>query len=307
MEALHETIESDLANAINKAKKYQQQWKLIGPVSSYQRNKLWKRFRAACDVIFAKRQVNIDEKNSHIDELIREKEAICENLEALNLQPLNKKDLEVAFSDIRKLWSELQSQAKTLAKELNQRYTLAEKAYFKKLDELIIKEQANKLELIKAKAAICTQVEVQATLNDTISDDKYTQFEDNINQQWQHLESLPNTMESKLLARLNQAFKALQSQSKSQSQAIAIEQLQHTELKFKQDFCLQHEIRLGKESPAAEEQHRMQMQIELLNKKMGQNQMISQFEMQFQWYQFSNYTQDGMLEVRFSNLLVRDS
>ena len=41
-------------DAINKAKDYQKQWRTIGPVSSYQRNKLWKKFRKACDLIFAK-------------------------------------------------------------------------------------------------------------------------------------------------------------------------------------------------------------------------------------------------------------
>ena len=55
--ALCECIEAladaeDLAAAINEAKRVQAEWKAIGPVKRSRSDAIWKRFRAACDVLF---------------------------------------------------------------------------------------------------------------------------------------------------------------------------------------------------------------------------------------------------------------
>ena len=301
VEDLREIIETDLNSAINQAKKYQQQWKTIGPISSHQRTKLWKKFRTACDVIFNKRQAGIDEKNSHNDELIREKEAICENLEALNQQPLKKKDLQIAYDDIRHLWSELQTKGKSLAKPLNQRYIQAEKEYLKKLDLILEQDQKDIIEGIKEKASYCTKIEEQVAMSEktAMSEDDYQQFQQTISQQWQSIISLPTTTDTELNTRYEQALNMLQA-GISEHQLAAIKE---SELKLKQDFCLQYEIMSAKESPIEFEQERMQMQVELLNKNMGQQQQISAFELQLQWYKITNYTQDKVLQDRFNNLL----
>ncbi|MCK5663817.1 MAG: DUF349 domain-containing protein, partial [Thiotrichaceae bacterium] len=294
-EALQNNLEDDLPNAINQAKNYQQQWKKVGPVASYQRNKLWKRFRAACDVIFDKRQENIDEKKTKNNELVREKEAICENLEALNLQPLKKKELEQAFADIKAIWSELYTQSKSIGKTLDQRFTRAEQEYFTKLHELVAQEQLEVLEHIKEKAQICTQVEQQTI----ISDEEYSLFYEQIQQQWKTI-NLPLAVDSELSTRLNQALEVVQSEPSIEQ----INSLKDEELKLKQEFCLKYEILTGKESPAENENSRMQMQVELLNSNMGQIQHIPTFDIQLQWYKLSNYTQDNELEERFKQLLL---
>lgn len=296
VEALHESIENDLDGVINQAKKYQQQWKQIGSVSPYQHNKVWKKFRAACDIIFDKKQESIDEKNSRNDELIREKEAICENLEALNLQPLNKKDLEITFSDIKQIWSDLHSQSKLLGKSLNQRFSLAEKEYFKKLNQLLAQEQLEILEKIKEKAQICTHVEAQTTMKK----DEFVLFFEQINQQWQEVKGLSNSIESDLNTRFKCALDTLQSETSIEQINILKEQ----ELEHKQSFCLKYEIITGKDSPADNEQARMQMQVELLNTNMGQNKQVPVFEIQLEWYKLSNYTQSNKLQERFKQLLL---
>ncbi len=295
VEALHTQIEDDLGNAIHQAKKYQQQWKKIGPISPHQRNKLWKKFRAACDVIFDKRQQGIDEKNSKNDELIREKEAMCENLEALNLQPLKKKDLKLAFADIKNIWTDLYSRSKSAGKSLNQRFSLAENEYFKKIDQLLADEHLEVLEKIKEKAKICTHVEQQSNM----SEDEYTEFYEQVNQQWQSIKGLSHSIESELFTRFQQALDILQAEPSTEK----ITELKEDELKFKQEFCLKYEILIGKDSPAADEQARMQKQVELLNHNMGQKQQINTFEILKEWYKLGNYTQNKELENRFKQLI----
>ncbi|MCU7837224.1 MAG: DUF349 domain-containing protein [gamma proteobacterium symbiont of Taylorina sp.] len=296
-EALHPFIEDDLFESINKAKQYQQQWKTIGSVSSYQRKKIWKRFRAACDVIFNKRQESIDKKNSQNDEIIREKEAICENLEALNQQPLPKKDLEIAFSDIRYIWAEIQSQPKSSGKALNTRYKQAEKEYFNKLDQLHLEEQQEQLHRIIKKAQICTEIEVMIS-SETINEDEYDDLSRQLTQQWKAIRPLSSSLESDLSIRFKQALEVLQSGASAEQKQSTIQ----NELNLKQEFCLKFEILTAKESPAGNESARMKMQVDLLKDNMGQSRSISAFEIQQQWYKLSNYSQDKELEKRFINL-----
>ncbi|NOQ78679.1 MAG: DUF349 domain-containing protein [Gammaproteobacteria bacterium] len=292
VEALHEIIDEDLSGAINKAKDYQKQWKKIGPVSSYQRNKLWKKFRKACDTIFDKRQENIEQKNNLNTEKLREKEAVCENLEALNQQPLSLSDLENAYNDIKTLWQELGPQAKSLSQDVSKRYAIALETYQEKVQGLIIEQQKLKLELLINKAELCTQIEL---LND-INDKTIKQF----NEQWSVFEKNPLN-KPQLKQRFINALEAITTDKTA---------LIETELYLKNDFCLKYEILLGKDSPSQFQQARMEKQVELLNSNLGQSgsqdsssDNKSNYELQCQWYEFSNYSQDNDLQQRFLNLI----
>jgi len=290
---LSQTLDGDLSTAINKTKDFQRQWKTIGPVSSYQRNKLWKKFRKACDVIFDKRQETIEHKNSENNERLREKEAICENLEALNQQPLDRANLESAYSDIDKLWRELEPQAKSLSKEVNQRFKTAKQFYQNKLKDLIQQEQEQQRLLIKAKADLCTRLE---SMTD-ISEADINEFKE----QWQQAKALPHTIESRMHHRFETALLSLDTDKAF---------LKQSELNQKQEFCLKYEILLGKESPEELQKERMEMQVVLLNSNLGHNRTedsinkhITPLELQLQWYEISNYSQDAELEGRFIRLV----
>lgn len=291
---LTDLLDEDLDTAIFKAKECQQQWKTIGPVSSYQRNKLWKKFRKACDVIFDKRQDNIDQRNSQNNERVREKEAICENLEALNQQPLSRLHLENAFNDIEGLWQELAPQARSLSKDVNQRYTKAKNVFRDKLNALKLLEQEQQLALLRQKAQLCTRIE-------SMTDNSETQIQQ-LNAQWQELETLPSALETRIKKRFEAAMHTLHSQESAK------ETLKASELQHKREFCLKYEVLLGHESPKELQQARMEMQVELLNDNLGHNRAetdehkIQALELHMQWYEITNYTQDAGLEQRFNQL-----
>jgi len=291
VETLHDSLDDDLSDAINMAKAYQKQWRQIGPVSSYQRNKLWKRFRSACDVIFARRQENIEQKNMVNTERLREKEAICENLEALNKQPLSQKDLETAFNDIENLWLELKPQTKALSKDVNTRYDQALEVYQIKINELIIEQQEHLIEQIIQQAELCTQIE-SSTDN---SDETNSGFND-------HWLTITDREKNPLLSQRYE--KAIQ------TTGVDKEPLIQAEINAKEQFCLKYEILLGKETPAEDQKSRMEKQVELLNSNLGQNRNesstnkeISNLELQLEWYSLSNYSQDKKLEQRFEKLI----
>ena len=292
VQALEENLDNDLNGAINKAKQYQQEWKTIGPVSPYQRNKLWKKFRSACDLVFNKRQQNIEQKNSQNSERLHEKEAICENLEALNQQPLGYKDLQNAFNDIDVLWQELMPQAKAISKEVNARYSKAKKVFQEKITQQLEQEQQQEIDRLKQKAKLCTQLEA-------LESDEPAQI-DIINQQWRELASLTPSLENKIQRRFDQALKNITQDKTS---------LKETEQQEKQQFCLKYEILTGKNSPEDQQNARMQMQVELLNSNLGQHNPdtkshdYSPCQLQQQWYVMSNYSQNKDLQARFEKLL----
>ncbi len=292
-EQLAELMDEDLNNAINKSKDYQKQWKTIGPVSPYQRAKLWKRFRNACDIVFNKRQETIEHKNNTNIEKLREKQAICENLEALNQQPLSINDLENAFLDIKTLWHELEPQAKSLSTEVNKRYQLAVDNYYTKIASLTAQKEEHTLALVRQKSALCTQIERTDSLEE--------QTLKNFQEQWQLLDEQSDA-KSYLGTRFTQAVSAINT---DKSELIALE------IQAKEAFCLENEILLGKNSPEEFQQARMEKQVELLNSNLGNNGDVnsntqgnkSAYQLQLDWHELSNYTQSDALEQRFINLI----
>jgi hypothetical protein len=300
VQALAATVDDDLPGAINKAKDYQKQWKQVGPVSSFQRNKLWKKFRKACDIIFDKRQENIEKKNSENSERLREKEAICENLEALNQQPLQRHDLEKAYQDILTLWNTHEFEIKNLSKEVNHRFKEANRVYQNKLNNLIAQEQDEQLELIKQKAELCTHLE--SASND--SEDVLEQLKAD----WSELAKLPHELEAQFQQRFDKALNTLSSSADSEQRREALIQ---AELEEKNTFCLKHEILSGKHSPEQFHHERMALQVELLNSNLGHHNTeehiehaLNDFELQVQWHLMSNYSQDSELENRFQQLIA---
>lgn len=290
--ALHELVDSDLDQAIVKTKSIQQQWKKIGPVPSYQRNKLWKKFRKNCDFIFDKRQDIVDQRHQENEIILREKEAICENFEALNQQPLAITDLKKAHSDIARLWNENEPKLKSLSQALNQRYAAAQADFNHKLEQLDAQQKSQQLELFKQKADLCCQLE-------RLSSPEQADIEQ-LTESWQRLPALPAKMETLIKTRFNNALEHVHSDKTALSQA---------EFKQKQCLCLKYEIQTGKDSPADQQQARREMQVELLNSSMSGRQEEQNkpelVDMQVQWHSLSDYEYEGDAELdeRFSRLV----
>jgi hypothetical protein len=292
VKALHDLIDTDLDQAIEKAKKIQKEWKKIGPVPSYQRNKLWKKFRKNCDLIFDKRQDIIEQRNHDNEIILREKEAICENFEALNQQPLSITDLQNAYNDIVRLWNENKPKLSSLSKDLNQRYAAAKTEYDSKLTLLYAEQKVQQLELFKRKADLCKQLERLSSSN-RADVEQFTE-------KWSHLPFLPAKMETLINTRFNAAIEHIDTDKEALIQA---------ESEQKQHLCLKYEILTGKKSPQEQQQARRKMQVELLNSSMsgrqGEQDKPEPMEMQVQWHSLSDYEYEGDAEIdeRFSRLV----
>ncbi|NQW42293.1 MAG: DUF349 domain-containing protein [Bacteroidetes bacterium] len=77
----------------------QEKWRSIGPVPDNMNDKVWGRFRKACDGFFAKRDEYYKERNQGEKENLITKENIIKEIEAL----VNTEDGTAAFTSLRKL------------------------------------------------------------------------------------------------------------------------------------------------------------------------------------------------------------
>jgi hypothetical protein len=72
----------------------QKQWKEIGPVPRRDSDKLWRRFRAACDAFFHNKSKYFEDVDSSFDENLKAKESLVSEMDAYTVSGNKKKDLE---------------------------------------------------------------------------------------------------------------------------------------------------------------------------------------------------------------------
>lgn len=102
-------------------KKLQEEWKTIGPVSKRYTDKIWKRFRAACDTFF-------NRKNEHFKGLKGEEEAnlaakkeLIESIKAFQLGPNRAENME-SIKAFQKQWIEIGHVPMKVKDSINKEY-----------------------------------------------------------------------------------------------------------------------------------------------------------------------------------------
>lgn len=78
----------------------QKQWKEIGPVPRRDSDKLWRRFRAACDAFFNNKSKYFEDIDSTFDENLKAKESLVAEMEAFSVSGDRRKDLD-ALNDFQ--------------------------------------------------------------------------------------------------------------------------------------------------------------------------------------------------------------
>ena len=131
----------------------QKEWKNIGPVPRKQSEKLWKRFRNACDHFFNKKTEFFNELDTSYEDNLKAKTAVIEELE--KFEPGS--DVQAAFDrlkDLQRKWTEIGFVPFNKKDEITNRYRLALNKEFDKLkigdeDKSILKYKS-KLDNLKA-------------------------------------------------------------------------------------------------------------------------------------------------------------
>ncbi len=103
-EALMESTE--WKNATEQMKKLQEEWKTIGPVPKRHTDKIWKRFRAACDIFFTRKNAHFSGRRTEEEANLAAKKALIEEIKAFEIGPNRNENME-AIKAFQKRWIEI--------------------------------------------------------------------------------------------------------------------------------------------------------------------------------------------------------
>lgn len=102
----------------------QKEWKTIGPAPRSQENKLWERFRTACDSFFEAKKASNETSNAEHAENLKQKEALIERLEALELSGSTADDFKT-LRDFSAEWNKIGLVPFEQKEVINKRYNKA--------------------------------------------------------------------------------------------------------------------------------------------------------------------------------------
>ena len=122
-------------NAFSKEiEEVQQEWKLIGFASKKDNQKIYDRFRAACDAFYARKREFYAEYKDGMNINLEKKIAICEMAEQLKISTDWKKTTE-EFINLQKQWKEIGAVPRKKAEQLWKRFRAACDDFFAERDK----------------------------------------------------------------------------------------------------------------------------------------------------------------------------
>ena len=118
-EAIKES--SDWNATSNKLKHLQEAWKAIGPVPKSKSDEIWTRFRTACDAFFEKKRAHFEEMDASKQKNLEAKQALCEKLEALDMNNITPELIETVKS-IEAEWKNIGMVPKESVESISDRF-----------------------------------------------------------------------------------------------------------------------------------------------------------------------------------------
>ena len=133
--AEREVTDSNQWNAFSKEiEDIQKEWKTIGFASKKENQKIYDRFRAACDKFFGRKRDFYTEYKDSINANLDRKVAICEQAEALKTSTDWKKTTEQLI-DLQKQWKEIGAVPRKKSEQLWKRFRAACDEFFAERDK----------------------------------------------------------------------------------------------------------------------------------------------------------------------------
>ncbi len=129
-EGLQESTE--WKKATEQFKKMQEEWKTIGPVPKRQADKVWKRFRAACDTFFSRKAEHFSGMKEEENANLAAKQALIETIKNFELKPSRNENME-AIKALQKQWIEIGHVPMKMKDTINSEYRKAVDALFDKM------------------------------------------------------------------------------------------------------------------------------------------------------------------------------
>ncbi len=131
-------------------KHLQAEWKSIGPVPRRQSDKIWKRFRTACDAFFEARRPHVERAIEEFSENLAQKTALCEEVEALAESNEEPDQAMRKLSEFRRRFRDIGQVSRRDYRTLLERFNTACDRVAGKRDELLRKQETEKRDAVSS-------------------------------------------------------------------------------------------------------------------------------------------------------------
>ncbi|MBK1724472.1 DUF349 domain-containing protein [Thiocystis violacea] len=291
---------ADLDAAIEQTKDLQREWHTTVPARQKDENKLWQRFRAACDAVFERRAVV---QQAHANELkanLDTREAICQEARDSASREQDPKRLAFAQRELMERWraAEHLPVPRQAAAQLAQAWKKGYAALEERRRAGEEQQRVASLDLLQRQSDLCQQLEHSA-LGDAEGSAASAR---NLQALWSSLGVHEDaTLQAAMQRRFDRALKATEdpaarTQQEAQMAANA-ERLQQ--------MCLQLEIAAGVESPPELAQQRLELQVARLAERMTEGEedpLQGAARLLHDWYLCGPAARDDALNQRFARV-----
>src|SRR5690606_31262168 len=211
--------------------------------------RLWREFRSACDVIFARRDEARGEADQERQARIAEAEALCAAAEALAAdQAIDLAEARAKFAELREQFQAVRPLPRERFQACSRRLREVERALDERRRALQRQREQALLNAARTRAQLCAELEQAGETADR----------DAFMARWQALEPAPARLQAKLDARWQRALAAGDGSRPFTPDELA------ANLEARWDLCLWVEILAGIDAPLEDRARRMDLQVRRL-------------------------------------------
>lgn len=201
--AAKEIASSNEWNALSKEiEEIQQEWKKIGFASKKENQRIYDRFRAACDAFFARKREFYTDYKDNMNANLEKKIALCEAAEALKTSTEWKKATD-QFISLQKQWKEIGPVPRKKSEALWKRFRAACDEFFAERDKHA-KPENDFYGNLKAKLAVIEEIKAYELKGDASDQEAMRQFQ----ARWQEIGFVPFKEKDKVAQAYKEALAA---------------------------------------------------------------------------------------------------
>lgn len=266
IERVRGLVENDnLNDSISECKQLQGQWQVTVAGKRKLENKLWQEFRDACDAVFARRRQQQHAHHELEKQNKAEKQRLCKQMEDLCKSTMaDLQDAERLMRGLIEQWNETGQLAKRDRQALEARFDKARDAFLAHAAGLRDDAAREQLALLRKKALLCMEGERLLVHPDPA---ELSSVLEDLDNRWSETAPLTDdAVERAIQQRYQKLKQALMAGNQQRDQLL---QELRANLEHRKEICLRMEIVCGVDSPAAEQQARLEFQANRLAEAIG--------------------------------------
>ncbi len=251
-------LDAGQKSSVDQLKSIQARWQAQAasvPLKRKDEQHLWEKFRTACDAVFEEKRRFIESADQQRQTNLSNKQTLCEQAEAMQLQ--DEKEVRTYLLQLNKAWQEIGVVPRQQEQAIEKRLEKIVAQLSEQGRTLTRDKQAQKMQMIMQKTALCQQLETQLCERDAAQIEAQAMTEE-----WQRLGSLSSQFAPVIQARFDNALAALNHGIEQYRVSLAANRATFD------DLILHLEILAGIDSPENLSRERLQKQVQVLQSSM---------------------------------------